>query len=335
MEDNKTSSSDFSREEKLELCVWLEIGMQRLDKLIENADVDDLRRLKTMEGKDAIYDSILHKVDMKHVQPDMAKIAGGCVADGSMPGFDPMIDPRAWHYGNDDEIIYIEKAMTEESCDEVKKYYLSQGSFSPVGVQGMQNGADAVGSNRITCWDEEFAREMFIIIHDALDSKKCNRLTSTDWWQYNRANALIQFHSSHAPHVSPRSMSWKPVGVTPMVRFMNYQGGGEHYAHYDAGYIYDNPNYRTLMSGVLYLTSNTTGATRFIKDGQEEVDVWNRKHEDHQDRTKDEDVQRLFYPDKGSILLFDHRLCHDVQLYDGKEGDRTIIRFDVVFEANL
>jgi len=35
---------------------------------------------------------------------------------------------------------------------------------------------------------------------------------------------------------------------------------------------------------------------------------------------------------RGDALLFDHRLCHDVQRWDGP-GSRLIVRADVVYEA--
>lgn len=37
--------------------------------------------------------------------------------------------------------------------------------------------------------------------------------------------------------------------------------------------------------------------------------------------------------EKGKILLFNHRECHDVQQYDGAEATgRIIIRGDVIYE---
>lgn len=320
MEEGKTTSSSFSREHKLELCEWLEIGHQRLNSLIEVADLDDIVRLVTFTGKDDVRSSLLRKVDMKSVMPDMSKFQGGCVADGGLPGFDLEVDPRVSNYGLNKEIVHIDKAITTESCDQIKEYYFLQGHAVP---------------NHLTCWDEKFASEMFVIINGALGAKQCSGLTSTDWWQHNRENDLMRFHGSHPPHVSPVSESWKPVGITPLVRFTNLKHGEKRYAHYDAGYIYDNPCYRTLMSGILYLTSNLSGATRFTKDDQSKMNVWNRNHVDSTRKTKDMDVQSIFYPVKGSILLYDHRLLHDVQPLAKDEDDRTAIRFDIVYEANL
>lgn len=319
MEENKTSSSNFSREHKLELCDWLKINHLRLDSLIESADLKDLQRLTTFSGKDDLYDSLFHKVDMLNVQPDMSKFQGGCVVDGGLYGFDPNVDPKVWKYGIDDEIICVVKAITEESCDEIKSYYLSQVLDK---------------SDHITCWDNEFANEMFIIIDGVLSAKECNSKSSTDWWQRDNSNDLTKVDRSNPTHVSRQSKSWKPVGITPLVRFVTLKKGEGRNAHYDSGFIYDNPNYRTLMSGILYLSNNLSGATRFIRDKQVKLGVCDRKHDDHLKKTKDIDVRYIFYPDKGSIILYDHRLLHDIQTLEKDHGDRTLIRFDIVYQAN-
>jgi ectoine hydroxylase-related dioxygenase (phytanoyl-CoA dioxygenase family) len=114
---------------------------------------------------------------------------------------------------------------------------------------------------------------------------------------------------------------------------MRYNEDSEHFAHYDAGFFYPDSVYRTLKSMVIYLTTNDSGATRFIDDDQSDVHVWNRKHDDWNRRVYDSEVIYSSYPQKGSVLLFDHRLCHDVQQYDGKSGDRIIIRGDIIYET--
>ena len=37
-------------------------------------------------------------------------------------------------------------------------------------------------------------------------------------------------------------------------------------------------------------------------------------------------------PAAGDALVFDHRICHDVERWDGP-GERVIVRGDVVYEA--
>jgi len=303
-----------------------------MSELLNYSSEEELKYILTANNLAESMEILKKNVYMRHIQPDMSKIPGGCVAQGMFENWEEGLKPKVKKLSNG-TIVRIKDAIYDETIDGMKEFYLRQGAYSPVGVQGMQGGDGKVGSNRITCWDPQFALEMWRVILPFVDCKICDYQTSTDWWQISASQAKDTLFASIGEVVRPVSSTWRPVGVTPMVRFMNYQEGGEHYAHYDAGHIYKDPRFRTLMSGVLYLTSNSTGKTRFIRDGQSDQAVWDRDHSDHQARTLEESVETSLAPEKGSILLFDHRLCHDVSLYDGAEGDRTIIRFDVVFEA--
>ena len=111
---------------------------------------------------------------------------------------------------------------------------------------------------------------------------------------------------------------------------MKYENSGQHYAHYDAGFIYPDNRYRTLKSMVIYLTTNEGAATRFIKDGQDNLAIWDRKHEDWDREVNDDEIIAKSECIQGNILIFDHRLCHDVQKYLGTDP-RIIIRGDVVY----
>jgi hypothetical protein len=48
--------------------------------------------------------------------------------------------------------------------------------------------------------------------------------------------------------------------------------------------------------------------------------------------TREDEVMASVHPVAGDVLVFDHRLCHDVERWDGP-GDRVIVRADVVYEA--
>jgi hypothetical protein len=118
---------------------------------------------------------------------------------------------------------------------------------------------------------------------------------------------------------------------------MRYPPGGRHLCHHDAGYDYGDGR-RTLMSVVLYLTGDPAldrgagGATRLIRDGQEAVAVWDRDHRDWDRDTHPDEVLVAVTPERGAALLFDHRIGHDVERWDGP-GPRIVIRADVVYEA--
>ncbi len=84
---------------------------------------------------------------------------------------------------------------------------------------------------------------------------------------------------------------------------------------------------------MLYLTTNKTCATRFIYDEKNvNLPVWERTHDDWSRRVKDNEVILVSQSKIGRALIFDHRLCHDVEPYDGAEGHRIIIRSDIIYK---
>jgi hypothetical protein len=221
------------------------------------------------------------------------------------------------------EINIIHNVLTEFDCIQIIKYFESQGKYAPVSVQGMTETGiynNTKGSNRITGFGPKLAQQLYVKIKDQVEKYVTfNEKSSTDWWQYS--------DGSYEGH-----KEWKLVGLSPMLRFMKYEPGGKHYAHYDAGFLYPGGTYRTLKSFVLYLTTNDTGATRFINDGQENIPVHLRNHNDWDKDTNVEDVYFKTLPKRGNMLIFDHKLCHDVEPFLGNELERIIIRGDILFE---
>lgn len=221
----------------------------------------------------------------------------------------------------------IRHAISEHDCDNLIKLFDYAPVSAPVSVNGFMDGdttahyGGITGSTRTTMWSEKLSSNLWDKIKFNFGPRLMDELTATDWWQ--------QENNADKKHL------WKPAGLSPLMRFMRYELGGQHYAHYDAGYIYDDGAHRTLMSYVVYLTDNNSGATRFIKDGQESIPVWDRKHDDWDVEATDEDVKFSVLPEKGSILFFDHRMCHDVAKYESSTQDpRIIIRGDVIYKCD-
>lgn len=219
------------------------------------------------------------------------------------------------------DILTLESALTTESCDALIKLFESSGISAPVSVSGMQDDGYGVGSDRATGWSPELASALTSIIIPHLEKKVGNSKCATDWWQ-------------SVPN-EPMHQVWEPVEISPLLRFMKYKKDSEHFAHYDAGFFYPDGEHRTLKSVVIYLTTNNSGATRFIEDGQGELPVWDRNHSDWNRRVESHEVKMASYPVKGKILIFDHRLCHDVEQFDGLDGDRIIIRGDVIYKKGI
>lgn len=217
-----------------------------------------------------------------------------------------------------EEICYVKNFINIKDCDNIVKLFEEYGSYSPVTVQGLQEVTnDNIGSNRITAFSPKLAQLIFenLFVNTSVPNiRKCNPTTPTDWWQGEEKNRY-----------------WEFTGVSPMLRFMKYEKGGLHFPHYDAGFIYPNSDYRTLKSFVLYLTTNNSGATRIINDEQMGK-IWERDHSDwHREPYKDE-IHLEFLPVKGDMLIFDHRICHDVSHFEDPIGTRIVIRGDLIYK---
>lgn len=250
-------------------------------------------------------------------KPDMNVVPGGWEPNFNVPALSHGLAVKSQQVG--DLAYVIDDFLSVESCDEILKLMSSAPSLSPVSVHGMMSGVDnKIGSVRATTWSPQMAERIWSLLSsmNLIGERHMTGRTATDWWQRTAY------------------YDWEPVAVSPMMRYMKYEKGGEHYAHYDAAYIYDDDRYRSLMSIVLYFTNNETGKTRFILDGEQmNKHVSERDYSDWTRRVTDGEVLVTVKPKKGRLLIFDHRMCHDVEPYDGAEGDRIIIRGDLIFKA--
>ena len=75
-----------------------------------------------------------------------------------------------------------------------------------------------------------------------------------------------------------------------------------------------------------------SGATRFIADGQGELRSAARDFDDWSRAPRADEVLVRCEPRAGDALVFDHRLCDDVERWEGP-GARVSVRADVVYEA--
>lgn len=190
---------------------------------------------------------------------------------------------------------------------------------APVGVSGYAEirGGDTgasgdIGSWRATGWSADLAAALYARLRPALPS--------------------VRFLDDHSFTDALGQRAWRIVGLSPLLRFMRYPPGGRHLCHYDAAFDYGDGR-RTLLSVVFYLSDAAgSGATRFVRDGQEALPTRQRRFDDWTRDTREDEVILRVPPRAGSVLVFDHRLCHDVERWDGP-GDRIIIRADVVYEA--
>ncbi|MFO0604667.1 MAG: NAD(+) synthase [Polyangiales bacterium] len=207
--------------------------------------------------------------------------------------------------------------LTARDCAVLREAMAASGAAEPVGVTGVR-GSYGVGSVRATGWSPELAAALWERLRPAVPSVRF----------VGPRDPTDAFATEH--RVGHRS--WRVVGLSPLLRFMRYEPGGRHLGHYDAGYDYGDGR-RTLLSVVFYLTdAPTSGATRFLRDGQEGTFLATRDLGDWTRDARDDEVLASVFPAVGDALVFDHRICHDVARWEGP-GDRVSIRCDVVYEA--
>ena len=181
-----------------------------------------------------------------------------------------------------------------------------------VGKDGFAGKAyEAVGNYRLSNYNVELANILWQRLKGFLpDARIMNAHTPTD-------------HEGHS--------LWKPVGVSPLFRFIRYKEGGELIAHYDSTYKESHAR-RTLMSLVIYLTTNERGATRFIKDPQAGKPMSEMDFKDWDRVGNEDEVILRNNPMNGDAIIFDHRLLHDGEALGEGDPEKVIIRTDIMFE---
>jgi NAD+ synthetase len=210
--------------------------------------------------------------------------------------------------------LLVRDVLTHGDCARLREAMEQWGHAEPVGVTGVsgEHAGYGIGSVRATAWSPDLASAL--------------------WKRLRPALPCVRFLGELTPTDGAGHRTYRLVGLSPLLRFMRYDPGGRHLCHHDAGFDYGDGR-RTLLSVVFYLTdAPASGATRFVRDGQEGVPVRDRTFDDWSRDTRDDEVMLSVHPARGHALVFDHRLCHDVQRWEGP-GPRVVVRADVVYEA--
>jgi len=193
---------------------------------------------------------------------------------------------------------------------------LDKANWLPVSVTGMSRNykpGDEIGSYRASNFTQEYTEILWNRIKSAFpDVRELSEKDSTDW-------------DGH--------VLWRPVGVSPLLRFIKYKDGGWLVAHYDSPFI-ENAERRTLSSLVIYLDKDPNisgGATRYMFDPEPGVPVEKRNLADWSRGALEHEVRYPLTPEAGTGIVFDHRLFHDAEKVYGS-GCKTIIRTDILYE---
>lgn len=115
---------------------------------------------------------------------------------------------------------------------------------------------------------------------------------------------------------------WTPISISPYFRFIEYKKNGELIPHYDTPHKYDSETF-TLKTLILSLTTNKEGATEFYFEDCKD-------YRDHKDLIYKDPIAKYEH-ESGSMLMFDHRVLHQVRPVK-KDETKLIIRTDLIYK---
>jgi hypothetical protein len=189
---------------------------------------------------------------------------------------------------------------------------LKNKKFQPVGKTGYVSEykeGDEIGSYRGSIFNEYLSYVLFQRIKNS----------------YPKIDNYINNNNIDHDNTS----EWTLSGINPLFRFIKYKEAGSLFPHYDAPYI-KNKKERTLVTIIIYLTKNESGATRFIKDPQLDISCYDRNLEDWNKIPLKKEILLRIEPNIGNALIFDHRILHDCEKVMNEE--KIIIRTDLFFK---
>jgi hypothetical protein len=212
-------------------------------------------------------------------------------------------------------LVQLSNLIPKDVCAMLRNE-LSLNSWLAVGLDGRSDHTyDEIGNYRLSNYNEGLAQALWLRIQPHMKSLKM------DPWKTDARTPTD--HDMHE--------LWKPVGVSPLFRYIRYVEGGKLVAHYDETFVASDTQ-RTLLSLVIYLTSNAGGATRFIEDPQAGMNTLFMDFTDWLDSAKDEQVDMRIEPVEGSAIMFPHRVLHDSEPLLAGNPEKIIIRTDIMFE---
>ena len=167
------------------------------------------------------------------------------------------------------------------------------------------------GSQRLSFYSPEFAQ----VLTERL------KIAGIDHFHY--------FKDTEKTNFSPYRV-WKFIGLNPMFRVLRYTENQTLVAHYDDSYI-ENERQKSLMTLLLIIDNDCEGgATRFIKDEQDRLELGQRDFSDWTRTAGAEEVRVALKLPRASAIIFPHRILHDAQAVT--RGEKTIVRTELMFE---
>jgi hypothetical protein len=220
------------------------------------------------------------------------------------------------------EIIEIKNFLTKKEIKQLKKQIKKQskGKVPTNGKFHSLKEKEKIGAERSYIFSKRFSKKIKKRIKGIIEKEII----------VNRKNDSIDYLGYK---------NWKLKKVNPLLRIIEYKKYGKKYGgrlipHYD--YPYDKNNKeRSLKTIVIYLTTNKSGATRFLKDNikkaRKEKSIYKKDYKDKDYIPKKNKIIKEVFPEKGKAIVFDHRMLHDAGEITYKEK-KIIIFMDIIYE---
>jgi hypothetical protein len=122
---------------------------------------------------------------------------------------------------------------------------------------------------------------------------------------------------------------YTPVGINPFIRYHTQSNGHNLHPHFDTDLAHQfNNKYRTMRAYTLYLTTNKSGAIRFIDSNI----LDNTTHKYMDINYKGTSTTKDFPPQKGRMLIFDTSLLHCVTNIVDETNSRKVLVGEIVYK---
>jgi hypothetical protein len=179
--------------------------------------------------------------------------------------------------------------------------------FVTADSHGVAGNNQKTGSYRASLWAPNFASILFERIRPFI------------------SNPLIV--NPFTPTDAHDTIAWSPVSINPLLRLIHYKSSGTLIPHYD-GPVFFQDGTRTLYSVIIGLTSDSSGATRFLSDPKRDLPFTRRSHGDQDRIPEPNDVDAIIVLEPTDALIFPHRILHDTAPVN---LNKTILRTDVIY----